>query len=330
MNPFNPCKIDKRSPSQTYCHSVFQKKIGFLTTRQKSSLMHWFYFALLAALSESFKDLCSKRGLRTVSPQLAALAASATPIPFLFAILLFTSSMPILGPHYLLALLLGGTLNVLALFQFMRALQASDMSLAIPFISFTPIFLLITSPLLVDDVPGIQDVAGILCIVAGTYILQIQSTQQGWLTPLWALVSQPGPRRMLSVALIYSITSNFDKIGVQNSSPLFWSLSITTVMTIGFFFMFRLMPRPTVAAPLTPILGILLAIGLFQAMGLYFHNTALSLGSVPSVIAIKRTSILFAVLWGIVFLREPQGKERLAGAILMVVGICILALGQHT
>ncbi len=109
--------------------------------------MHWFYFALLAAVSESLKNLCSKQGLRAVSPQLAALAASATPIPLLLGILLFTDSIPALGPQYVSALLLGGTLNVLALFQFMRALQASDMSLAIPFISFTPIFLLFHVPL---------------------------------------------------------------------------------------------------------------------------------------------------------------------------------------
>jgi len=286
--------------------------------------MPWLYFALLAALSESLKDLCSKHGLRAVSPQLAALGASATPIPFLLAILLLTDSVPTLGPRYLLALLLGGILNVLALFQFMRALQASDLSLAIPFVSFTPIFLLITSPLLVDELPTGQDVAGILCIVAGAYSLQAQSTHQGWLAPFQAMISQPGPRRMLSVALIYSVSSNFDKIGVQNSSPLFWSLSITTVMTMGFIFLFRLMARPTITAPFTPILGILLAIGLFQTLGLYFHNTALSVGAVPSVIAIKRTSILFAVLWGMIFLKEPQGKERLAGAALMVIGIGIL------
>ncbi len=289
--------------------------------------MHWFYFALLAATSESLKDLCSKYGLRTISPQLAGLAASTTPIPLFLGILLFTDSFPSLGPQYFPALLLSGTLNILALFQFMRALQASDMSLAIPLVSFTPIFLLFTSPLLIADVPNTHAVGGILCIVTGAYLLQIQLAHQGWLAPFLAMASHPGPRRMLSVALIYSITSNFDKIGVQNSSPLFWSLSITSMMTVGFLFMFRVMLRPTVAAPLTPILGILIAIGLFQAMSLYFHNIALSVGSVPSVIAIKRTSILFAVLWGILFLREPQGKERLAGAALMVIGVTIMALG---
>jgi uncharacterized membrane protein len=289
--------------------------------------MTWFYFALLAAVSESLKDLSSKQGLHTVSPQLAALAASATPIPLFIGIILITDSMPSLGPHYLIALLIGGSLNILALFQFMRALQASDMSLAIPFISFTPIFLLITSPLLVNDIPNAHDVAGILCIVAGAYLLQIQTRDQGWLAPFTAMMTQPGPRRMLSVALIYSITSNFDKIGVQNSSPIFWSLSITSLMTVGFLFMYRLLPRPTVPALVSPILGILVAIGLFQAMGLYFHNTALSLGSVPSVIAIKRTSILFATFWGIAFLGEKQGKERLAGSALMVIGMTIMALG---
>jgi uncharacterized membrane protein len=290
--------------------------------------MSWLYLALLAALIESLKDLCSKHGLRAVSPQLAALGASAIPIPFLLAILLLTDTVPALGPDYLFALLLGGTLNVLALFQFMRALQASDLSLAIPFVSFTPIFLLFTSPLLVNELPTGQDVAGILCIVAGAYSLQIQSPPQGWLAPFRAMVSQPGPRRMLSVAMIYSVSSNFDKIGVQNSSPLFWSLSITTVMTIGFFSLFRLMARPSVAPSIQSIIGILLAIGFLQTLGLYFHNTALSEGDVASVIAIKRTSILFAVLWGIMFFKEPQGKARLAGAALMVSGIVLLALGQ--
>ena len=129
---------------------------------------------------------------------------------------------------------------------------------------------------------------------------------------------------MLSVALIYSFTSNFDKIGVQNSSPLFWSLSITSMMTVGFLLLLYLLPHPNIPTPPTNTLGILIVIGLFQTMGLIFHTTALSLGPVPSIIAVKRSSILFAVLWGIMFLGERQGKERLAGAVLMITGIGIL------
>ena len=290
--------------------------------------MSWMYLALLAAISESLKDLFSKQGLGRVSPQLAALAACATPIPILLTMVLFTDSVPLLGPRYGWALLMGGTLNILAMFQFMRALQASDMSLAVPFVSFTPIFLLITSPLMVGDVPTTQDFVGIMCIVAGAYVLHIQSVHQGLLAPVLAVFREPGPRRMLSVAFIYSLTSNFDKIGVQNSSPLFWSLSIAGVMTLGFVLLLRFLPQQSLAAPHRSTLGILLLIGLFQAIGLLVHNTALSLGPVPSVIAVKRSSILFAVIWGFVFLRERHVGERLTGAILMILGIIIMALGH--
>ena len=211
--------------------------------------MPWFYFSLLAAISESLKDLCSKHGLRTVSPQLAACVASATPIPILLITLFATDSFPPLGSKYLPALAIGGALNILALFQFMRALQSSEMSLSIPFVSFTPIFLLITSPLLVGEVPNPQDIVGIVFIVIGAYLLQIQMTNQGWLAPISAMISQPGPRRMLFVALIYSITSNIDKIGVQHSSPIFWSLSITLVMTMGFLLMIRMASHPSTPFP---------------------------------------------------------------------------------
>lgn len=290
--------------------------------------MSWMYFALLAALSESLKDLLSKQGLRSVSPQLAALAAGATPIPILLSIVLFTDSVPLLGPRYGWALLIGGTLNILALFQFMRALQSSDLSLAIPFVSFTPLFLLITSPFLVGDIPTTQDIVGIFCIVGGAYVLHIQSIHHGLLAPLFAIFREPGPRRMLSVAFIYSLTSNFDKIGVQNSSPLFWSLSISSVMTIGFVFLLRFLPGKNIAVPRPTTLGILLLVGLFQTIGLLVHNTALSLGPVPSVIAIKRSSILFAVMWGYIFLKEKYVGERFIGAVLMMIGVVVLGFGQ--
>ncbi|MGB5054093.1 MAG: EamA family transporter [Nitrospirales bacterium] len=290
--------------------------------------MSWMYFALLAALSESLKDLLSKQGLRSVSPQLAALAAGATPIPILLSIVLFTDSVPLLGPRYGWALLIGGTLNILAMFQFMRALQSSDLSLTIPFVSFTPLFLLITSPFLVGDIPRTQDIVGIFCIVGGAYVLHIQSIHHGLLAPLFANFREPGPRRMLSVAFIYSLTSNFDKIGVQNSSPLFWSLSISIVMTIGFVFLLRFLPAKNIAAPHPTTLGILLLVGLFQTIGLLVHNTALSLGPVPSVIAIKRSSILFAVIWGYIFLKEKFVGERLIGAALMMIGVGVLGFGQ--
>lgn len=293
------------------------------------SSFHWIVLALLAAFLESLKDLSSKSSMRTLSPQLTGLAASAVPIPILLTFLIMTPSWPTVDPQFFLALALSGSLNVLAMFQFMRALQESDLSLAIPFIAFTPIFLLVTSPLLLGDIPTGQDLGGILCIVGGAYILHFHTLRQGLFAPFMAIWDQPGPRRMLSVAFIFSFTSNFDKLGVQHSSPLLWSLSITTVMAMSFLFLLRIFPPTNHLRPHGRTLILLLFIGVFQGLGLFVHNHALMSGPVPAVIALKRTSILFAVTWGIVFLKEHYGWERILAAILMIAGVGILGAGRN-
>jgi uncharacterized membrane protein len=290
------------------------------------SSLHWVLLALLAAFLESLKDLCSKSSLRTLSPQMTGLAASAIPIPLLLGFLLFSPHQVAIDPAFLLALAFSGSLNILGMYQFMRALQGSDLSVTIPFIAFTPIFLLITSPLLVGEIPSLPDILGITGIVAGAYILHIHAIHRGILAPFQAIWHQPGPRRMLSVAIIYSLTSNFDKIGVQHSSPLVWSFSISTFMTIGFILLLRTRPSEWSTPPRGTILMVLVLIGIFQGLGLVVHTHALFQGPVPSVIALKRTSILFAVIWGVLFLRESHSRERLAGALTMIIGIGILAM----
>ncbi len=291
--------------------------------------MTWLLFALLAALSESFKSLLSKRSLGFVSPEWTALAACVIPIPLLLGCLLVFQDPWSVGPQFFPALLAGGSLNVWALYLFMRALQSSDLSVTVPFISFTPIFLLVTSPVLVGDVPTASDLFGILCIVAGAYVLHIQGAHQHWWAPFQAIVSQEGPRKMLAVAVIYSFSSNIDKLGVQQSSPLVWALAITSFMTIGYLFWLNWgaeTPRPTQVPH--RIIGFLVLIGVFQGLGLIVHNHALSIGPVPSVIAVKRSSILFASLWGFLFLQEGPVRERLTGVLLMILGIVIMAIGE--
>ena len=53
---------------------------------------------------------------------------------------------------------------------------------------------------------------------------------------------------------------------------------------------------------------------------------ALTVAIVPYVIAVKRMSAVFAVLLGWLVLREGQVRERLAGAVLMVLGVFLIAL----
>lgn len=47
---------------------------------------------------------------------------------------------------------------------------------------------------------------------------------------------------------------------------------------------------------------------------------------VPNVITVKRTSALFGIMWGKIFFKEKEIKERFIGTLVMILGVVLIAL----
>ena len=129
---------------------------------------------------------------------------------------------------------------------------------------------------------------------------------------------------MLLVALIWSITSVFDKVGVVNSSEFFWPVAVFVFIVI-FITPLMLLKAHQHLSHINLHLNKLLPLGLIWGAMLVFQMIAVKLTLVAYVISIKRISAIFSVLGGALFFKEKGLKARLAGAILMVVGVvCIV------
>ncbi len=285
--------------------------------------MLWIVPAVLAALFASLQDVFSKKGLKDIDEYIVSWALRFFALPFLLPLLLFIE-IPQLGPLFWTALLVNGLLIVVATILYMKAIKHSDLSLTIPMITFTPLFLLITSPLLIGEFPAFSGVIGVFLIVLGSYVLNIKERHNGFLAPFRALLKEKGPKLMLAVAFIYSITSNFDKIGIQNSSPIFWTIAV------NIFIMLAMLPimicKSKGCLRQIPMnYKALLPIGLFSAMALAAQMTAINLTLVAYVISVKRTGIIFGVLFGHFIFKEKGVKERLLGAAIMVLGVVLIA-----
>ncbi len=279
--------------------------------------MLWLLFAILSALFESLKDLFSKKSLKDTDEYVVAWALPCFALPFLIPALVVTG-IPHLGERFWLALLSGASLYVVTLILYMRAIRISDLSITVPMLTFTPLFMLMTSPLLVGEFPDWNGLIGILLIVCGSYLLNINEKAHGYFAPFKALVRDNGARLMLLVAFIWSITSNIDKIGLQNSSPLFWVIAVDTVAAI-------LLLPVVKRAEITKISG-LLKIGFFGGLTAIAQMTAISLTLVAYVISVKRTSAIIGVLSGHLVFKESGLRERLCGVIVMVVGVMFITL----
>ena len=304
--------------------------------------MFWLIFAWLTALFESFTDVASKKSLKNVDMYLTAFfirfSAFLFLIPVLFLVI-FLWGVPTIGPQFWVALLIGGSLNVLTTVLYMKALKHSDLSISVPMLAFTPLFLLVTSPLIVGEFPTTLGLVGIILIVMGSYILNINEFKKGYLAPFKALLQEKGPKLMLIVAFIWSITSNYDKIGAVNSSPIIWVVAVNLFIAISIFPILLTSNKDYFQKKRSSLVkdgsywelikenkNILLFTGFLSALTIIFQIYAITLTLVAYVIAIKRTSVCFGVIWGHLIFHEKGVKERLTGAIVMVLGVVLIIL----
>ncbi len=286
--------------------------------------MIWILFASLTAFFESTKDVVSKRGLQTLDEYVVAWSMVFFSLPLMFPFLGFID-IPELGDNFFKALIAGGSINVVAMLLYIRAIKLTDLSLAVPLITFTPLFLLVTSPLIANENPSAIDALGIVFIVAGSYILNLQQKQQGYFAPFQALLKEKGSQLMLLVAFLWSFSATIDKIGVRNSSPVFWAIAIHCYISVGLFPIMLYQSRNSLKT-VVKNLPKLAPIGFLQGLVVLCQMQAISLTLVAHVISIKRMSALLSVIWGHLIFKEKGLKQRASGATVMVIGVLLITL----
>ncbi|MEJ5304564.1 MAG: EamA family transporter [Ignavibacteria bacterium] len=283
--------------------------------------MMWIPLAFGVALFDSLKNVLAKHTLKDIDEYTVAWANSFFSAVFLIPILFF--ELPEIKPMFFVGLIVSGTLNILALIFFMKSIKSGDLSNTVPLTTLSPLLLLITSPIIVGEFPSFQGMLGMIAIVVGAYLLNFKQDQKDFLSPFRSIFSEKGPRYMLLVVLIWAITANFDKIGVVNSSPLFYSFSVQ--LYIGVLMLTVVIPRfvrnPN---PINRNLKSLIGVGFLSTLTIICHMLAISLTIVPYVISIKRTNSILSVVFGRLFFKEGYMKERFSAAVLMFIGVLLI------
>lgn len=285
--------------------------------------MTWFFLSIFTAVFASARDFQSKKHLSRVDPLTVSWALSLFSIPFLGIALAFTK-IPAVDSTFFLLVGCAATVLTVGWILYMRALSVSEMSLTVPMISFSPLFLLVLAPLFLGEIPSSVGIFGVLLIVAGTYILGAARASFGFLGPFRALLHERGPRLMLMAAGAFSVAAVFDKAGITRSSPILFAfvenLLVALLMVPIIYAKHRSGFREAFAN-----WKILLPIGFCVAMMFVCQASAMKLGPVAYVVAIKRFSVLGSVVAGGVLLGEEQLSARLAGSAVMLCGIFCIA-----
>lgn len=287
--------------------------------------MFGFLLAFGTAISEALKDITSKHNLHHIDEYTAAFSMHLVQSLLLVPLVIFLG-WEALSSRFLWALLASSVLQLGVILLYFKAIKRSEISVTLPLITLTPLFMLITSPIMIGEFPSTLGLAGILLIVAGTYISNISEDPKKIFAPFVSLVKNQGSRYMLLVAFIWSITANIDKIGVEETSPVFWAFSKDFVIL---FYLIPILLRKSKK----PFLQItnrkwpLLSVGFFKTTSVLTQMFAIQFILVPYVISIKRASAVFIILYAFLFLNERKNfRNRIIGIIVIMVGLYVIAI----
>src|SRR4030042_2434857 len=193
----------------------------------------WIVLSLIAAFTLATSDALTKKTLTSHNEYIVAWLRLVFSLPLLF-ILFLLIPMPELDRQFYTAFALSLPLEIVSIVLYIKALRLSPLSLTLPFLALTPVFLIFISYVILGERVSFAGATGILFIAAGSYTLNISKIREGIFEPLRAITKEKGSVLMIVVALIYSLTSSLGKMAIKHSSPLFFGITYYAALAVLF------------------------------------------------------------------------------------------------
>jgi len=285
----------------------------------------WFFLTIGSAFFQATTDALTKRSLGGTDIFLVAWLRNLLTLPFLLAALFF---VPIPHPDrtFYIAVAAALPLEVIATIMYTRAIQISPLSLTMPFLALTPLYLMLTSFLILGERPSPAGAAGVAMLAAGAYLLNADTMREGGIfAPFKAAFKERGSLLMMGVAAIFAVTSDLAKLAIMHSSPLYFTAFYLLAFSVVFTpLALRLSKQPV--SHLKGKMGGHILTGAALATTGILQNVAVTMTQVSYMIAVKRTSLLFSIGYGYLMFREKNVRVRLLGGSVMIAGLLVMSL----
>ena len=299
--------------------------------------MTWVSVTLFCALTVAMLDVLCKRAANYYGIIFVSWIRFAGGFVFL-SFLFFFIEIPKLSPDFFSVVAILVPIEISAIILYINAISISPLSATLPFLAFTPLFVTVTGYLVLGETISLFGLAGIALIVIGAYLINIHTIKGGIMRPLVSIYRERGSLVMLGVALLYSMTSVLGKKAILLSSVAFFGpfyvgvLSVAMIPIVLFSWRKRKKGGKKVEKEEGHIIFrrhfIIALIGIVAAMSYLAHFTAVSMTNVAYMIAVKRTSLLFGIVFGGLFFEEKYIITRLLGGAIMVSGSCLIIFSQ--
>jgi drug/metabolite transporter (DMT)-like permease len=290
--------------------------------------LHWLTLSLICAFALASSDAAAKYWLRGASGrELLVIRLGLSGLLLLpYALSFGLPQLPVAFWGWMAFLM---PLELIAMLCYVTAIRDHPLALTLPYLAFTPVFVVVTGWLVLDETVTGPGLLGILLVVIGSWLLNFEPGERLDLAaataPFRAIADNPGARLMLTAAVIYAVTSVGGKAAMAYMPPeqfgafYFALLGLLTLAFIG-------LTRPSALQVGRHGWLALLVVAGFMAVMVVTHFLALAKVEAAYMISAKRSSLLFGMLYGALLFGEKHlGRHLVAGA-MMIVGVATIAL----
>ena len=291
--------------------------------------MEWYWLALSSALLSAFAAILQKKSLNEIN------ALNFTVIVSVFVALFSTFligkvDLSTAGSYSMLVLFGKSIINATAFLCIMIALKNLEISRALPVLAASPMAVALLAFILLGESLSLTEVLGMVLIVLGTYILELKKNEN-IIAPFRVFVESKYHRIILIALGLMSLSAILDKLLLTSFKlPPLTFLVMQNYFFLIIFLLYRFLSglknrnEKLFKGVSKNILIIIVLIAIATIGYRWTQIEATKLGPVGLVIAVKRLSVLFAVLIGAKLFKEENYLRKVLATLTIVAGALLI------
>ena len=209
-----------------------------------------------------------------------------------------------------------------------KAYESGNISTLYPLTVLSPIFIPIWAFFFLSETISFVTGAGIVLTVVGATLAKIQAvTLQEFKKIIRFHKEYAGARFALGASFVYSFGAIFDKSRIASFSLTSYLFFIIGFMTVNMIVYWHFWKKQTIV----PVVVNYWKAGILGGLTVYFSfllfRVALKEVFVSLAVPVRQVAIVFAILLGVILLKEKIEPRNVFGSLIIILGIVLINAG---
>lgn len=223
--------------------------------------------------------------------------------------------------------MLSGLLHFLYWLWLSRALDEGDLSRVYPIARSAPALVFVMAVLFMGETVSLPGVIGICLAALGVYTISLNRlTPAALAQPLRNFRNDAATRYALLTLLAVAVYSIVDKQAVTHFHPVAFAFIypwFSILLLSGYITTAK--QKGALRREWRRNRRSILACGVLGIFGYFLILVAFSLERISYVVGLRQISVVFSVLLGVIFLKEHHGRQRMLSAVMIFLGVFLIA-----